>query len=175
MSFDRHYRLPPFTIWWVRGLHLTFCATIAIGLLNNEGGTFGVVGSIVCGLWIVTAWIRSELSWPKVGLYETAVGLQTVRLSFSGGPHTMGHFPWAQIECFEPSGLRKRRVRAVFRNGFATDLLGTRQGWRITWDGGETTDMVDVLTHRLQEWRASQVRKSASAPLSDRASRSNLA
>jgi hypothetical protein len=155
MTFDRHYQMPPSTIWALRGF-LVMCAVfIVLALLDNQGGTFGIVVGIICGVALVTIWIRGETSSPKIGLYETFDGLHAVGLSLTGGVRTLSRCSWEQIDRFERS-QRSRRVTVVLRSGRNRSLLGTKQGVRISWGDGETTNIAEVLNQRLNDWRASR-------------------
>lgn len=155
MTVDRHYQLPPRTIWVLRGF-IAMCETFGvIAVLDNQGGTFGIVVGLVCCVGLVAIWIRAEASWPKVGLYETSDGLRAVGLSVVGGLRTLRRFSWEHIDRFEISRASKRRVMVVLRGGRATWLLGTKQGVRISWGDGETTDIAEVLNQRLNDRRAS--------------------
>ena len=42
----------------------------------------------------------------------------------------------------------------IGKNGAVVPIVGTAQGARIAWDGGETNDIVGELNRRLELWRS---------------------
>lgn len=150
-TFDRHYSVPGATRWFLR-CFLAAVALIVLGsLLDNQSGLSAPVIAIpyYAVLALIVVW--SERALPRAGMYESAEGIRIVRL---GGSVTLR---WELIARFEHSDRRPRsRVLVVANNGQVVPIVGTAQGARIVWNGGETRDIVGVLNERLLTWRSQQ-------------------
>jgi hypothetical protein len=117
-------------------------------LLDNHGGTFGTVGVAVAAMVLVLVVVWSEYAFPKYGLYESSEGIRVVNSFGSSG------LPWDRIERFEQSkDWPRSRVLIVRTDGEVVPVVGTAQGARIAWSGGETRDIVGVLNERLGVWQ----------------------
>ena len=118
-------------------------------LFGNEGGSFGTAVGIIAVAALVAVLAWGERSFPRWGLYESERELRSV--------HSLGsqRFPWDMIDRFDQSKTwPKSRVLVVVKNGKVVSIVGTAQGSRIAWDGGETRDIVGVLNERLRAWEA---------------------
>jgi hypothetical protein len=147
--FDRHYRLPNATRWFFRSFAGACAVIVVLGLLDNQGGTFGTVGVVVAATVLVLIVVWAERAFPRYGLYESLEGIRVVN-SFGSR-----RVPWDQIERFEQSEKWPRgRVLIVRKDGEVVPVVGTAQGARIAWSGGETRDIVGVLNERLRAWQA---------------------
>lgn len=134
------------------------CSLVVLGsLLDNQSGISpAVIGvPVYTGLAVVGIW--GERLMIRGGMYETAGGLEVV--------HSFGTslFPWEEIARFERSGSRPTsRVLVIGTSGETAAIIGTAQGARIAWDGGQTQDIVGELNKRLAVWRANTPARGAS-------------
>lgn len=148
-GFGRHYQLPSATRWFLRCL-VAAGALIGIPvLLNNQSGLSTPVVATLYYAAFAAVLVWGERALPKCGLYESAEAVTAVKM---GGSVS---FRWELIERFEHSKTRPRsRVLVVEKNGRIVPVVGTAQGARIVWSGGETRDIVGVLNERLASWRS---------------------
>jgi hypothetical protein len=148
-SFDRHYLAPKKARWVLRFYLAAALVVMLVALLDNHGGTFGTVAVVVAATVLVLIVVWAERAFPRYGLYESVEGIRVVN-SFGSG-----RLPWDQIERFEQSKKWPRsRVLIVRKDGEVVPVVGTAQGARIAWNGGETRDIVGVLNERLRVWQA---------------------
>ena len=117
-------------------------------------------------IWLLLAVSRGESSWPVVvaggclllailvwwnfvsafvGVYEVAGGI------VARGPWRDRWFDWAELSGFYDQLGTKDVVYARLRSGSRCKLSNLLQGQRVVWEGGETRDIVGVLTERLGE------------------------
>ena len=157
--FDRHYRLPRATARFLWGF-LAFCAIVvaaAVSTSSSGSSALAVALPVYAVLALVAFWGRRLIT--RGGIYETADGLKIVN-GFGSVTHR-----WDLIARFEQSAVRpKSRVLIVGLNGKTVPIVGTAQGARITWDGGDTKDIVSVLNQRLELWRSQHTVTSADLP-----------
>jgi hypothetical protein len=104
---------------------------------------------IVLGIWIVVISAWANVVAVRGGVYEGDDGI-TLR-SFFGSTH----YGWGDLDRFE----HQRRgthdiVYARLTDGSRRRLTNLLQGQRVLWDGGQTNDIVAVLSERLAERRA---------------------
>lgn len=148
----RHYRLPTASAWFIRAFLVSCLLVGALGLLDNKGGTFGLVGGARVHLHRHRDLDLGRAS-DRAGIYEAPDGLRAVRVPGSSFAR------WQSIEAFEASSAWPRsRVIVVATNGHRVPLIGTAQGARIVWDDGETQDIAGVLNERLPLWKAAEGR-----------------
>jgi hypothetical protein len=157
MSFDRHYGMPRLLRWTIRCFAAFMEVIFALALLDNQGGTFGLVGAGIAGLLILMGWLRAEASMPTTGIYESADGLRVVGLGMLGGTRTLQAISWDRIDHFETRRPSSHRVLVVGRDGRTVSMLGARQGALFAWGDGETRDTAGILNQRLHEWRTSRL------------------
>jgi hypothetical protein len=131
----------------------------------------GVIGIVVTALLIVIGWgllvaERAALPFVAIGAVSTVVAVwQGVDALKNGGVQEAAdgitnrrvfgrlHWPWDDIDSFTSA---RSRVFVVLGDKRVAPLIGIAQGYRNTWKGGETRDIVAVLNERLELWRAHQ-------------------
>jgi hypothetical protein len=106
---------------------------------------------VVLGAWIIVISMWANVVAVKGGVYEVDDGI-TLRSLFSST-----HYEWGDLERFE----HQRRgthdfVYARLTDGSRRRLANLLQGQRVLWDGGQTNDIVAVLSERLAKGRAGQ-------------------
>ncbi len=146
---DRHYRAPKAALWYMRCfLAASALLVIPVSLDNRSGApALAITVPYVTVLGVLFVW--AERRFPKAGMFETDEGLRVVRLIGSAD------LRWDLIAGFEASQRPPRsRVLVVAKSGRRVPIVGTAQGARIAWDGGDTRDIVGVLNERLATWRA---------------------
>jgi Bacterial PH domain len=125
-----------------------FWGIVWLGLAFGSHKTNWTV-MIVLGVWIVVISVWANVVAVKGGVYEGDDGI-TLR-SFFGSTQ----FRWGDLDRFE----HQRRgthdiVYARLTDGSRRRLTNLLQGQRVLWDGGQTNDIVAVLSERLAERRA---------------------
>jgi hypothetical protein len=159
-QFDRHYRLPRATARFLWSFLVFFAIVVAVAISTSSSGSAPVIALPVYTVLALVAFGGRRLT-AKGGMYETAAGLKVVN-GFGSVTHR-----WDLIATFEQSRARpKSRVLIVGLNGKTLPIVGTAQGARITWDGGETNDIVGVLNQRLELWCSQRATTSGDLPSS---------
>lgn len=106
-----------------------------------------VLMAFVIAFAAIIVW--GEMMGVRAGLYESEVGL-TCRSPY--GSYRVG---WPDIDTGDHRKVgTKDRVYVHLIHGHWRVLPGVLQGQRVVWDGGETRDIVSVLTGRRDTWRA---------------------
>lgn len=150
-TLGRHYRAPTAARIFLRGF-LLFAALVGIGIvLDYRGGIPAVLIAVLYYGFLLLIWLWGERTMSRAGLYESPVSLTIV--------HSLGRSEtrWELISRFEQAkAVPRSRVLIVKTSGAVVPIVGTAQGSRITWDGGETRDIVSVLNERLSLWRSQQ-------------------
>lgn len=116
-------------------------------LFDNQSHISPVAIAIPAFTFLCLVAVWGERLMVRGGMYESAAGLKVV----NGFGTTL--LPWDSITRFERSpAWPTSRVLVVRATGRRTAIVGTAQGARITWDGGETRDIVGELNGRLALW-----------------------
>jgi hypothetical protein len=149
-SFERHYRLPRATRLFFRCFAASGALIVLASLLDNQGEVPASVIAGVCytALALVVVW--AERAFRRAGMYESAEGIRVVNMLRSVD------LRWELIARFEHAEKWPRSRVLVGENGRVVPILGTAQGARIVWKGGETRDIVGVLNERLLARRSLQ-------------------
>jgi hypothetical protein len=132
-SLNLHYRAPAAAAWCVRGF-LTFGVLMGAGQPQRDS-RLGVRARLLR----MSRWHHGvdRVADAAHRVYESAEGLRFV--------HSLGSetFRWDSIARFEHSPTRPRsQVLVVGHDDRRHRPIGTAQGCRITWDDGETDDIV---------------------------------
>jgi hypothetical protein len=88
--------------------------------------------------------------WTTGGLWESEGGLSNQQL------FGQRRWAWDEIERFAHVDSR---VYVVTRSRKATRLVGVAEGWRNTWQDGESREITDLLNERLIAWQSPSLSK----------------
>lgn len=148
----RHYRLR-----WskavVRGLTVYSAVMWFAMAFGLPGATWTLM--IIVGVWFITIDVWGNVGAAKGGLYESDEGI-VLRLFFK-----TVEYGWEKVDGF--GHQRKGTHDLVYvrlTDGSRRVVRNVLQGQRVIWDGGETRDIVGVLSARLANRRASVDRQS---------------
>lgn len=114
--------------------------------------------------WVLLIAEHAAFPFIAVGVVATLLGVwQGVDLTRNGGVRespggitnrrTFGyrHWGWDEIEKFTHV---RSHVYLVTRDRVVCQLAGVNEGWRNTWDGGETRELTALLNERLATWQS---------------------
>lgn len=144
----RHYCVPAPAVWASRGTCLGVTLIVLYWVTRTQS-TIGAVlvaagGALFVGLFT----LAGEKLLQRAGLYETLEGLRIVN---TWGTSVV---PWDDIRQFEQGAASPTsRVFIQRTDGRLTLIYATAQRTRITWENGETRDIVGVLNDRLHCWQ----------------------
>jgi hypothetical protein len=106
---------------------------------------------LVLGACLIVIAVWANVVAVKSGVYERDDGI-TLRSLFGST-----HYGWGDLDRFEHQRRGTRDiVYARLTDGSRRRLTNLLQGQYVLWDGGQTTDIVAVLSERLAKWRAGQ-------------------
>jgi hypothetical protein len=143
----RHYRLR-----WTKTVNLgmtVFWSVIWLVLAFGSPKTnWTLMIFLGAGLIVVYGW--ANVGAAKGGLYESDEGI-ALRLLFKNV-----EYGWGEVEAF---GHQRRGTHDLvyvrLSDGSRRLVMNVLQGQRVIWDGGETRDIVGVLSERMADRRAS--------------------
>lgn len=143
----RHYRLR-----WTKAVNrgmTVFWSLIWLALAFGPAKTNWTF-MILLGAWMIVIYVWANVIAAKGGLYESDKGI-VLRLLFK----SVG-YGWEDVDGFEHQRIGTHDFVYVRLTGGSRRVVrNVLQGQRVIWDGGETRDIVGVLSDRLANRRAS--------------------
>ena len=142
-SFDRRYAMRKVIIRAQVGFAVLFVLAWALLITERAGLVFIAIGVLATAaeVWQGVDVVRNG------GVRETPVGITNRRV------FGYQRWPWEEIDSFKHV---RSRVYLVTRDGRLCPLTGVNEGWRNSWDGGETREITALLNDRLSTWQAEQ-------------------